>query len=133
MSSQPLYLTSCSLYLFHHIHSIDDITTICISEITSAIVHNIISILYDMTHHIHFIRHFIRHGSICTVYDISPTIYDISTLYPIHQSVISHIKLNISDNTSTASLYSHPDYLSYNPHCVYDNTGTICKTSCEYI
>ena len=26
MSSQPLYLTSCPLYLCHHIHCIDDIT-----------------------------------------------------------------------------------------------------------
>ena len=26
MSSQPLYLTACPLYLCHHIHSIDDIT-----------------------------------------------------------------------------------------------------------
>ena len=26
-----------------------------------------------------------------------------------------------------------PRYRSYNPHCVYDNTGTICMTSCEYI
>ena len=73
------------------------------------------------------------YGIICTVYDISPTIYDISTLYIIHQSIISRIKLNISDNTSTASLYSHPDFRSYNPHCVYDNTGTICMTSCEFI
>ena len=57
MSSQPLYFTSCPLYLYHHIHSIDDITTICISEIISAIVHNIISIVYEMTptvcHHNH--------------------------------------------------------------------------------
>ena len=73
------------------------------------------------------------YGSICTVYDISPTIYDISTLYPILQAIISHIKLNISDNTSTASLYLHPDYRSYNRHCVYDNTGTIGMISCEYI
>ena len=60
-------------------------------------------------------------------------IYDISTLYPIHQSIISHIKLNISDNSFTVSRSSHPDYWSYNPHCMYDNTGTICMTSCEYI
>ena len=67
------------------------------------------------------------------MYDISPMIYDISTLYPIHQSIISHIKLNISDNTSNVSLSSHPDYWSYNPHSMYDNTGTICMTSYEYI
>ena len=60
-------------------------------------------------------------------------IYDISTLYPIHQYIISHIKLNISANTSTVLLSSHTDFRSYNPHCMYDNTGTIYMTSCEYI
>ena len=39
----------------------------------------------------------------------------------------------MSDSTSTVSLSSHPDYQSYNPHCMYDNTGTICMTSYEYI
>ena len=60
-------------------------------------------------------------------------IYDITTLYPLHQSIISHIKLIISDSTSTVSLSSHPDYRSYNTHCIYDNTGTKCMTSYEYI
>ena len=60
-------------------------------------------------------------------------IYGIITFYPLHQSIISHIKLIISDSTSTVSLSSHPDYQSYNPHCIYDNTGTICMTSYEYI
>ena len=69
----------------------------------------------------------------CTVYDNSHTIFHITTLYPLHQSFISHIKLIISDSTSTVSLSSHPDYQSYNPHCIYDNTGTICMTSYEYI
>ena len=59
--------------------------------------------------------------------------YDITTLYPLYQFTISHIKLNISDSTSTVPLSSHPDYQSYNPHCTYDNTGTICMTSYEYI
>ena len=68
-----------------------------------------------------------------TVCDISPTIYDITTLYPLHQSIISHIKLIISDSTSTVSLSSHPDYWSYDPHCMYDNTGTKCVTSYEFI
>ena len=66
------------------------------------------------------------YGTICTVYGISPTIYDITTLCPLHQSIISHIKLIISDSISTVSLSSHQDYGSYNPHCMYDNTGTIC-------
>ena len=73
------------------------------------------------------------YGTMCTLYDISPTIYDISALYQLHQSIISRIKLIISENTYTVSLSSHPDYRSYNPHCMYDNTGTICMTSCEYI
>ena len=60
-------------------------------------------------------------------------IYDISTCYQIHQSIRSHVKLNISDSTSTVSLSSHPDYRSYNPHYMYDYTGTICITSCEYL
>ena len=60
-------------------------------------------------------------------------IYDITTLYPLHQSIISHIKLIISDSTSTVSLSTLPDYWSYKPHCMYDNTGKICVTSYEYI
>ena len=60
-------------------------------------------------------------------------IYDITTLYPLHQSIISHIKLIISDSTSTVSLSSHPDCRSYNAHCMYDNTCIICMTSYEYI
>ena len=60
-------------------------------------------------------------------------ISDISTRYTIHQSIISHIKQNISDNKSTVSLSSHPVYRSYNPHFMYDNRGTICMTSCEYL
>ena len=62
-----------------------------------------------------------------------PRIYDITTLYPLHQSIISHIKLIIPDSTSTVSLSSLPDYESKNPHCMYDNTGTICMISYEYI
>ena len=73
------------------------------------------------------------YGTICTVYEISPTIYDITTLYPLYHSIISHIILIISDNKSTVSLSSHPNYWSYNPHCMCDNTGTICTISHEYI
>ena len=60
-------------------------------------------------------------------------IYDITTLYPLYESIISHIKLIISDSAFTVSLSSHPDYRSYNRHCMYDNTGTIFMTSYEYI
>ena len=48
-------------------------------------------------------------------------------------SLLYLIKLNISDNTSPVSLSSYPDYWSNNPHCMYDNTNTICMISYEYI
>ena len=48
-------------------------------------------------------------------------------------SLLYLIKLNISDNTSLVSLSSYPDYRSNNPHCMYDNTNTICMISYEYI
>ena len=73
------------------------------------------------------------YGPVCTVYDILHTIYDITTLYALYQSIIFHIKLIISDSTSTVSLSSHPDYRSYNPHFMYENTGTIWMTSSEYM
>ena len=60
-------------------------------------------------------------------------IYDIRTLYPLHQSIISHIKPIISNSTCTVSESSNPVYWSYNPHYSYDNTGTICVPSYEYI
>ena len=44
---------------------------------------------------------------------------------------ISHLTLIISDSSSSVSLLSHPDYRSYNPHCMYDNTATICLTFYE--
>ena len=43
--------------------------------------------------------------------------------------ILSHHTVIISDSTSTVSLSSHPDYQSYNPHCMYDNTPTISMTS----
>ena len=50
-----------------------------------------------------------------------------------YMSIITHMKLIISEGTSNVFLSLHPDYRSYNPHCIYDNTGTICMTSYEYI
>ena len=46
------------------------------------------------------------------------------------KAIISHVTWIISDSTSTVSLSSHPDYRSYNPHCMY-NRPTICMTSYE--
>ena len=57
--------------------------------------------------------------------------HDLWHLNTLSNSSVYYIsyQLYISDNTSTASVYSHPDYRSYNPNCVYDNTGKICMTS----
>ena len=142
-------MTSCPLYLWHHRHYVCEyVSTIfnikhmvlrqsnqyiwnhklhmCICVITPTI---------SMIKHTLYLWHatYYIYGTICTVYDISPTIYDITTLYPLHQSIIYHVKLIISDSTSTVSLSSHPDYRSYNSHCMYDNTSTISMTSYEYI
>ena len=82
-----------------------------------------------MTSHI-YICAICIYGKICTVCDISPTVYDITTLYPWHQTIISYLTPFISDSTSTVSLSSHPDYQSYNPHFMY-NIVKICRTSFE--
>ena len=80
---QPLYLKSQPPYvhLCDHTHYINDIThTVFMKWNLLYLCHNI------------------------PIYDISLTIYDITTLYPLHQTIISHIKLIISDSTSTVSL-----------------------------
>ena len=63
-------VSSHPLYWWYHIN--------CISEITSAIVHNIISIVYDMTptvwHHSHCF-----HGIRFPTYHITSRIYDMSS------------------------------------------------------
>ena len=46
------------------------------------------------------------------------------------KSIISHLTPILSESTSTVSLSLHPNYRSYNPHCMY-NTATICMTSCK--
>ena len=68
-------VSSHPLYWWYH--------TSCMSEITSAIIHSMIYILYNMTdtvwHHNHFI-HEIRFPK----YDITSRVYDISFLYLWH-------------------------------------------------
>ena len=75
MSSHPLYLTLCPLYLSSHPLYWWYLTNY-ISVITSTMIHDIISIVYDMTgtvgprsHCIHDIRY--------RIYDITSTVYDI--------------------------------------------------------
>ena len=47
------------------------------------------------------------------------------------KAIISHLTPIISDSTSIVSLSSHPDYRSYNPHCMYDKTAKVCMISYE--
>ena len=89
------------------------------------------TVLMKITHTLFMTSHllYIWHNMHCNY--ISPTIYDITTLYSLHQSYYISPHTDISDSTSTVSLSSHPDYQSYNPHFIYDNTATICMTSYE--
>ena len=149
MTSPPGFMTSRPLYLWHHRHYVCEYMS-TIFNIKHTVLrhynhyiwnHKLHMCICVITHNVSMILDtlYLWHGTyyiygpICTVCDFSPSIYDITTLYPLHQSIISHIKLIISCSTSTVSLSSHPDYWSYNPHCMYDNTGTICVTSYEYI
>ena len=149
MTSPPGFMTSHALYLWHHRHYVCEyISIIFIIKHTAQRQynhyirnHNLHMCICVITHSVSMILHTLYwwdgtnyiYGTIWTVYDISHSIYYLTTLYPLQQSIISHIKMIISDSTSTVSLSSHPDYRSYNPHCIYDNTGTICMTSYEYI
>ena len=149
MTSPPGFLTSCALYLWHHRHyvceymsTIFNMKHMLLRQYNHYIWnHNLHICICVITHTVLIIQHtlylwhgtYYIYGTICTVCVISPTIYDITTLYPLHQSIISHIKLIISDSTSTVSLSSHSDFCSYNPLCTDDNKGTICVTSYEYI
>ena len=84
--------------------------------------------------------------NIHSIYDISSTVYmakyalyttphpQFMTSQPSTndiKAIISHLTPIIYDSTSTVSLSSHPDYRSYNPHCMYDNTAAICMASYE--
>ena len=149
MKSPPGFLTSRPLYLWLHKHYVCEYMSTIFNikhtvlshynhyfwnrnfQICICVITHTLSMIWQTL----YIWHdtYYMYGTICSVYDISPTIYDITTLYPLHQSIISHIKLIISDSTSTVSLSSHPDYRSNNPQWMYDKTGTVYMTSWEYI
>ena len=81
-----------------------------------------------------------------SIYDITSTVYMaqyalymtsnprfMTSQHSIHdiKTIISHLTPIIPDSTSRVSLSSHTVYRWYNPHCMYDNTATICTTSYE--
>ena len=78
-----------------------------------------------------------------SIYDIISTVYMapyalymishprfMTSQHSIHdiKVIISHLTPILSESTSPVSLSSHPDYRSYNRHCMHDNPATICLT-----
>ena len=145
MSSHPLYLTSCPLYLCYHIHCIDDITPNLFLR----------SHRYNSWHHIHCIRHdshwicviaptrltishpiYVWHHThymyniIYPIWGITPIFYEITPHYVWHHMhCILDITPSISDNTATLSVSSRQVYQLYHTNTLYDITHTLCMTS----
>ena len=67
-------VSSPPLYWWYH--------TNCISEVTSSLIHDIISILYDMTTTVWLHNHCI-HGIRFPTYNITSMVYDISSSIPV--------------------------------------------------
>ena len=101
MTSHPLYQTLHPLYLRYNTHSI-----------------------YDITSAVYIAQYALYMRSHPWFMTLQHSIHDI-------KAIISHLTPIISDSTSTVSLSSLPDFRSYNPLCMYDNTTTICMTSYE--
>ena len=117
------------LYWWYH--------TNCISEITSAIIHNIISILYDMTDTVRHHNHCIHDIKLPT-YDISYRVYDVSSPIHltspklrlwIHVNYISH-QTHGAKTIQPLYLKSQPPYvyLCVHTHCINDITHTVFMT-----
>ena len=108
-----------------------------ISEITSAIIHDIMSILYDMTdtvwHHNNFI-HDIRFPT----YDITSRVYDILSPIPVtSQTLWLWIHVNYIYHQTQSAKIIQPLYLKSQPpyvyfcdhtHCIDDITHTVFMT-----
>ena len=113
-----VYVSSHPLYWWHH--------TNCISDITSAIIPDIISIVYDMTaavwHHndcIHDIRF--------PTYDSTSRVYDISSPIPVtSQTLCSWINVNYNKHQTHCAKIIQPLYLKSQPPYVYLCDHTQC-------
>ena len=106
-------------YIWHHtLH-----TCICVITPTLSVIYT--HCMYDITHTI-CMAHYALYKKLHPLFMTSQhSIHDI-------KATIFHITPTISDSTSTLSVSSHPDYSSYNPHCMYVITNTICMTSYEW-
>ena len=133
----PTLLTSYPLYLWHHIHCIDDITP---TELLKS------HLLY-MMNHIHCIWHhstecvsshplFQRYNTLC-MYDIKPTLCIISyALYkaphphfPTPHQIIYEITCPVFMTSLTLYLQWHPPYLCNHNDSMDGLRITVCMTS----
>ena len=126
-------VSSHPLYWWYH--------TNCISEITSAIVHNIISIVYDMTATVSHDNHcfndirFPTYHITSRIYDISPPIALTSqtlclwiqvTIFNIKHTVLrQYTKLYEIKTSICVSVWSYTLYRCYNTHYIYEMGPTI--------
>ena len=158
MTSDLLYMTSlppfrASHHFLYDINStVSDLTSTvsvsshsfcwwyhnnCTSVITSAIIHDIISIVYDMTATVWQHNRCI-HDIIVSTYDITSRVYDISSPIPVTSQTLGlriHVN-NILEQTHGAKtvqplyLKSQPPYvhLCDKTHCINDITHTVFMT-----
>ena len=118
-------------YIWHETHCVNTTTIYDITLFMSVSVwshplyqwYNTHSI-YDITYTVYIAQYALYMTSHTRFMTSQHSTHDI-------KAIISHLTPIISDSTLTVSLSSHPDYWSYNPHCMYDNTATICMTSFE--
>ena len=122
-------VSSPPLYWWYH--------TKCISEITSAIIHDIISMLYDMTNTVWHHNHCI-HDMRFPTYDIISRVDDISSPIPvtpqrlclwIHVNYIYH-QTHSAKTIQPLYLKSQPRYVNLcdHTHCIDDITHTVFMT-----
>ena len=130
--TDTIFVNTYQLYLTSNRRCRDNTTPI--SEITTSICVSVWShtlyrwynthCIYDMAPTLfmaHYALYMTSHPRFMTS---QPSTHDI-------KAIISPLTPIISESTSTESLSLHPNYRSYNPHCMYDNTATICMTSCK--
>ena len=133
MSSHPLYLTSCLLYLCYHIHPIDDITAT-----TWKVLHPVY-----LGHHIPYVF-----DKISTKYDITTLCVDVTTLgicvtsfalqmtlHPLYhtkqQYLWCHIHFRhnrtppVSDIAPTVSLSSQPLHWYHTHFCITSHPHSV--------
>ena len=122
MSSHPLYSCHHTQYIWHHIH--------CSCIITHSVL--IIPHLLYLWHQTHYMFNIVW-----MLYDITPTVYDITRLYSWHHmhSISDHIH-STCDITATVymtryllCLWQHTQYILHLTWWMNDNTTTVSDST----